>query len=128
MRASDCKYINYIIICAVNGSLKKDLYKCRCFRRYERLGGDVIIERYVQGFLVKHSAFCQMFQALTLSTHRQVQCLVYYCEPNGYSAVPPFPPHPMYLNSILPDQFVPNEPVTPVRNPVMIDRRGLVGQ
>ena len=33
----------------------------------------------------------------------------------------------MYLSSITPDHSVPNEPVTPVRNPAMIDRRGLVG-
>ena len=34
----------------------------------------------------------------------------------------------MYLSSITPDNnSVPNEPVTPVRNPAMIDRRGLVG-
>ena len=37
------------------------------------------------------------------------------------------PPHPIYLNSITPDNSAPNEPVTPVRNPAMIDRRGLVG-
>ena len=33
----------------------------------------------------------------------------------------------MYLSSITPDHSVSNEPVTPVRNPAMIDRRGLVG-
>lgn len=33
----------------------------------------------------------------------------------------------MYLSSITPDHSVPNEPVTPVRNPAMIDRRGLIG-
>lgn len=33
----------------------------------------------------------------------------------------------MYLSSITPDHSVPKEPVTPVRNPAMIDRRGLVG-
>jgi hypothetical protein len=33
----------------------------------------------------------------------------------------------MYLSSITPDHSLPNEPVTPVRNPAMIDRRGLVG-
>ena len=33
----------------------------------------------------------------------------------------------MYLSSITPDHSVPNEPVTPVRNPATIDRRGLIG-
>ena len=37
------------------------------------------------------------------------------------------PPHPLYLCSLTPDHPEPNEPVTPIRNPAMIDRRGLVG-
>ncbi|KAJ3517787.1 hypothetical protein NLJ89_g279 [Agrocybe chaxingu] len=42
------------------------------------------------------------------------------------SPIPPLPPTSMYL-STTPDHQSPNEPVTPARNPAMIDRRGLVG-
>ncbi|CAA7267975.1 unnamed protein product [Cyclocybe aegerita] len=42
------------------------------------------------------------------------------------SPIPPLPPTSTYL-STTPDHQSPNEPVTPARNPAMIDRRGLVG-
>ncbi|KAF8964084.1 hypothetical protein BDZ97DRAFT_1919317 [Flammula alnicola] len=42
------------------------------------------------------------------------------------SPLPPMPPAPAYL-STTPDHPPPKEPVTPVRNPASIDRRGLVG-
>ncbi|KDR81400.1 hypothetical protein GALMADRAFT_113652 [Galerina marginata CBS 339.88] len=42
------------------------------------------------------------------------------------SPLPPVPPAPAYL-STTPEHTLPNEPVTPARNPAMIDRRGLVG-
>ncbi|KAF9052752.1 hypothetical protein BJ165DRAFT_1442550 [Panaeolus papilionaceus] len=37
------------------------------------------------------------------------------------------PPLPQYYLSTTPDHHIPNEPMTPARNPAMIDRRGLVG-
>lgn len=40
--------------------------------------------------------------------------------------IPPLPPAPLYL-STTPEHLPINEPVTPARNPAMIDRRGLVG-
>lgn len=42
------------------------------------------------------------------------------------SPIPPMPPASLYL-STTPDHPLLNEPVTPARNPAMIDRRGLVG-
>ncbi|KAJ7081547.1 hypothetical protein C8R43DRAFT_939937 [Mycena crocata] len=42
------------------------------------------------------------------------------------SPVPPLPTVPMHL-STTPDQLHPSDPVTPARDPAMIDRRGLVG-
>ncbi|KAF4615076.1 hypothetical protein D9613_002862 [Agrocybe pediades] len=42
------------------------------------------------------------------------------------SPMPPLPPAPLYL-STTPDHPPLNEPVTPMRNPAAIDRRGLVG-
>jgi len=42
------------------------------------------------------------------------------------SPIPPMPPTSIYL-STTPDHPPLNEPVTPARNPAMIDRRGLVG-
>ncbi|KAJ7490045.1 hypothetical protein B0H11DRAFT_1051727 [Mycena galericulata] len=42
------------------------------------------------------------------------------------SPVPPLPTGALHL-STTPDQLQPNDPVTPARDPAMIDRRGLVG-
>ncbi|KAF8163096.1 hypothetical protein B0H34DRAFT_307783 [Crassisporium funariophilum] len=43
------------------------------------------------------------------------------------SPLPPMPPPPIYLSTTPDHSNLPLEPVTPARNPAMIDRRGLVG-